>query len=320
MDVMTDRLTISELHQKVNQEISGLFLVAEKELREGKNDFYLRLKLQDRSGSISANVWKDAAKLSEQFDAGDIINIQGTVVNYKGQTQLSVSKLRFADRSEYNIEDYLMRSKIAPEVLSERFFEFVDKVKQPYLNRLLHLIFDDKDFFTQFLTSPAAKSWHHNYIHGLIEHSVSVGALCEFASTLYPVDYDLLISGALLHDMAKIKEYDSKSNIDFTDIGRLIGHLTLSDQIVCETASKIAGFPEELLLNLRHLILSHHGEYEKASVRLPQTLEAVVLHHCDNLDAQTVGVAQLIESAPKNAIWTEYDKLNNRYYKIYRPV
>ncbi len=147
-----------------------------------------------------------------------------------------------------------------------------------------------------------------------------MAALCEFASTLYPVNYDLLITGALLHDVAKVQEYDHRRNIDFTDAGRLIGHLALSDQMVCENAAKILGFPEELLLHLRHLILSHHGEYEKGSVRLPQTLEAIVLHHCDNLDAQATGVAQLIAAIPQNAVWSEYDKLNNRYYKIYRPV
>jgi len=317
---MAEHISIADMNQKVNQEISGLYLVAEKELREGKNDLYLRLKLQDKTGTISANVWKDAVKHSDQFDAGDIISIQGTVVNYKGQIQLSISKLRFADKSEYNIEDYLTRSKIAPEVLGDRFFEFVDKVQQPYLNKLLHLIFDDKEFFSQFLKAPAAKNWHHNYINGLIEHTVSVAALCEFASTLYPLNYDLLISGALLHDVAKVQEYDIRRNIDFTDAGRLIGHLALSDQIVCENASKISGFPDDLLLHLRHLILSHHGEYEKAAVRLPQTLEAIVLHHCDNLDAQATGVAQLIAAIPQNAVWSEYDKLNNRYYKIYRPV
>ena len=316
---MENSIAVAELHQKVNEEITGFYLVAEKELRDGKNDQYLRLKLQDRSGSIAANVWKEASKLAQDFDAGDIIKIKGTVVSYKGQVQVSITRLRFADVSEYNIEDYLTRSKIAPEILSERFFGFIDKVSQEHLNRLLHLIFDDKEFFTRYLQAPAAKSWHHNYLHGLIEHSVSVAAICEFASTLYPVDYDLLISGALLHDVAKVMEYTSKSSIDFTKEGRLIGHLSLSDQMVCEAAARIPGFPQELLLNLRHLILAHHGEYEKASVRLPQTLEALVLHLCDNLDAQSVGVAQLVDSAPPNAEWTEFDKLNNRYYKIYRP-
>ncbi len=316
---MENNLTISELQQKVGEEITAFYLVAEKELREGKNDQFLRLKLQDRTGSISANVWKEAAKLAAEFDAGDVIKIKGNVVNYKGQIQVSITKLRFADVSEYDIADYLTRSKISPEILAERFLGFIDKVEQEHLNKLLHLIFDDKEFFTRFLQAPAAKSWHHNYMHGLIEHSITVASLCEFASTLYPVNYDLLICGALLHDVAKTKEYANKTSIDFTNEGRLIGHLSLSDQMVCETAARIPGFPAELLLNLRHLILAHHGEYEKASVRLPQTLEALVLHLCDNLDAQSVGVAQLVEAAPDNAEWTEFDKLNNRYYKIYRP-
>lgn len=311
---------LCDLHQKVGEEIIGFYLAADKELRDGKNDQFLRLKLQDRTGTMAANVWKDAPKYSAEFDAGDVIKVKATVVNYKGQIQLSVTNLRFADISEYNLEDLLTRSKIAPEALAESFFGFIDKVKQAHLNRLLHLLFDDKEFFTRFLNAPAAKSWHHSYMHGLIEHSISVASLCEFCSTLYPVDYDLLITGALLHDVAKVMEYEGKTSIDFTDEGRLIGHLSLSDQLACETAAKIPGFPAELLLNLRHLILAHHGEYEKASVRLPQTLEALLLHLCDNLDAQSVGVAQLIEAAPPNAIWTEFDRLNNRYYRIYRPV
>lgn len=317
---MDKQTSVAELHQQVGEEIIGYYMVAEKELRDGKNEQFLRLKLQDRSGNISANVWKEAKKSDGEFDAGDVIKIKGNVVSYKGQIQISITKLRFADKSEYSLEDFLTRSKIEPEVLAQRFFAFIDKVEQAHLNRLLHLIFDDKEFFARYLLAPAAKGWHHNYVHGLIEHSISVAALCEFSSSMYPVNYDLLISGALLHDVAKVLEYESKTSIDFTDIGRMIGHLSLSDQMVCETAARIPGFPAELLLNLRHLILAHHGEYEKASVRLPQTLEALVLHLCDNLDAQSVGVAQMIEAAPPNAVWTEFDKLNSRYYKIYRPI
>ncbi len=316
---MENQVSISELHQKVGEEVTSFYLVAEKELRDGKNEQYLRLKLQDRSGSIAANVWKEAKKAADEFDAGDVVKIKGNVVNFKGQVQVSITKVRFADVSEYNIEDFMARSKISPEVLAERFFSFIDKIEQEHLNKLLHLIFDDKEFFNRYLNAPAAKGWHHNYVNGLIEHTISVAALCEFCSTVYPVNYDLLVTGALLHDVAKVTEYEGKTNIEFSDIGRLVGHLSLSDQLVCETAARIPGFPAELLLNLRHLILAHHGEYEKASVRLPQTLEALLLHLCDNLDAQTIGVAQLINSAPPNAVWTEFDKLNNRYYRIYRP-
>jgi len=315
---MTTHIFINELQDQQGKEVTAFYLVAEKEIREGKNGQFLRLRLQDRSGAVTGYVWKDFQKSAEEFSEGDIVKLRGSVQNYKGQIQLNVSQLRFADHSEYDLDIYLTRSKIPPEILSERFFAFVDKVENTFLNRLLKDIFEDKDFFAAYLKAPAAKNWHHNYIHGLIEHTVSVASICEFVSTLYPVNLDLLLSGALLHDVAKVMEYTGKPPIEFTDLGRLIGHLSLSDQLICEKARLIPGFPDELLLHLRHLVLSHHGEYEKASVRLPQTLEATILHHCDNLDAQSVGVAQLIEGAPKNAEWTEFDKLNSRYYKITR--
>lgn len=315
-EIMVQHLFINELQDQQGKEITAYYLVAEKEIREGKNGQFLRLRVQDRSGSVTGYMWKDFQKLSEDFSEGDVVKIRASVQNYKGQIQLNISQLRFADHSEYDPDIYLTRSKIPPEILSERFFSFVDKVENTFLNRLLRDIFDDKEFFNHFLKAPAAKSWHHNYIHGLIEHTVSVASICEFVSSMYPVNQDLLLSGALLHDAAKVLEYTSKPPIDFTDLGRLIGHLSLSDQMICEKARAIPGFPDALLMHLRHLVLAHHGEYEKASVRLPQTLEAQVLHLCDNMDAQSVGVTQLIEAAPKDAEWTEFDKLNSRYYKL----
>jgi 3'-5' exoribonuclease len=313
-----EHIYISDLHQYENKEVSGFYLASEKDLREGKGGQYLRLRLIDRSGQMAANVWKDVPNLASQFNAGDVIHIKAQVVSFKGQIQLSISQLRYADKSEFDIALFLARSRFAPELLAERFWGFVDKVENEYLNRLLHIIFDDKAFFTEYIAAPAAKGWHHNYMHGLIEHSVAVAALCEFCSAQYPVSYDLLISGALLHDVAKVWEYSGQGAFEFTDKGRLIGHLSMSDELVLTKAKEIPGFPDDLLLNLRHLILSHHGEYEKASVRLPQTLEAIVLHHCDNLDAQSAGVAQLLDASAPDAVWSEYDKLNNRYYRIVR--
>ena len=313
---MEEHLYVADMHQHENKEISGFYLAQEKELREGKGGSFIRIKIRDRSGYATANVWKDAAKTSELFDAGDVVYIKAQVVNYKGQTQLSIQNLRFADKSEFDMGFFVAKSRFEAEFLAERFWSFVDKVEHEYLNRLLHEIFDDKEYFGKFLEAPAAKSWHHNYVHGLIEHTVAVAALCEFVSAQYPVSMDLLISGALLHDAAKVREYHGQASIDFTDDGRLLGHLSMGDEMVVEAAGRIPGFPHEVLLNLRHLILSHHGEYEKASVRLPQTLEAILLHHCDNLDAQSAGVCQLLDAAPPDAIWSEYDKLNNRYYRI----
>jgi len=313
---MTEQINIADFNEHIGKEIIGFYLVAEKEVRDGKNDKFLRLRLQDRTGNIAAYIWKDAQRISETFSEGDVVKVKAVVNTYKEQIQLKVVQIRFADHSEYNIEEFVARSKKDPDVLAEQFFAYVDKVGNTFLNQLLRNIFDDKELFSRFLEAPAAKGWHHNYMHGLIEHTVSVTTICDFVSVLYPVDRDLLITGALLHDLGKVFEYRSIPTIDFTDIGRLVGHLTLCDEYVRDQVKLIPGFPEELLLNLRHMILAHHGEYEKASVRLPQTLEALVLHLCDNLDAQSVGVAQMLEAAPKEATWTEFDKLNSRYYHL----
>jgi 3'-5' exoribonuclease len=313
---MTEQINIADFNEHIGNEIIGFYLVAEKEVRDGKNDKFLRLRLQDRTGNIAAYIWKDAQRISETFSEGDVVKVKAVVNTYKEQIQLKVVQIRFADHSEYNIEEFVARSKKDPNVLAEEFFSFVDKVGNTFLNQLLRNVFDDKELFARFLESPAAKGWHHNYMHGLIEHTVSVTRICDFVSVMYPVNRDLLITGALLHDLGKVFEYRSIPTIDFTDIGRLVGHLTLCDEYVRDQVKLIPGFPEELLLNLRHMILAHHGEYEKASVRLPQTLEALVLHLCDNLDAQSVGVAQMLEAAPKEATWTEFDKLNSRYYHL----
>ncbi len=309
-------INVEDLKEHLGKEVIGFYLATEKEVRDGKNDQFLRLRLQDRTGSLTGYVWKEAAKTAELFSEGDVVKIKAIVTLYKDQIQMNVTQLRFADHSEYQIEEFIVASSKDPNLLAGQFFGFVDKVENTFLNKLLHNIFDDKEFFSRFLAAPAAKSWHHNYMYGLIEHTVSVATICDFVSVLYPVNRDLLISGALLHDLGKIYEYSAKPAIDFTESGRLVGHLSLGDQYICEQAKCIPGFPEELLLNLRHLILAHHGEYEKATVRLPQTLEALVLHLCDNLDAQSVGVAQLLAAAPEGATWTEFDKLNNRYYHI----
>ncbi len=312
-----DRIEIKEFSQFVGKEITGYYLAAQKELREGKNDFYLKVRLQDKSASCNANVWNNAQKEAEGFEEGDIVKVKGMVVSYKGQIQLTISKIRFADPSEYDINDFLAKSQKDPKQLADEFFTYMDSIKDVNLNKLLKAIFEDKEFFAKFSYSPAAKTWHHNYIHGLLEHTVSVARLCAFLAQQYSVSYDLLMTGALLHDAAKVYEYEQKPSIEFTNIGRLVGHLTLGDQLVCTKAAQINNFPSELLMLVRHLVLAHHGEYEKGSVRLPQTLEALVLHMADNLDAQTIGVQQLLEITPADSEWSEFDKLNNRYYYNY---
>ncbi len=312
-----ENLRVNELSNYQNKEIISIFLVAQKELREGTKDFYLRLKLVDKTGSIVANVWNNAKRIADHFNEGDVVKIQAMVISYKSQLQLTISKIKVADDAEYDISDFIASTKKDMTKLADEFFGFIDEMKNENLKMLMKNIFEDKEFFAKFAKSPAAKTWHHNYVGGLLEHSVSVAKICNFVSDMYPVDKDLLIAGALLHDVGKVYEYNFKTMIEFTTMGRLVGHICIGDQMINDAAHKMNNFPENTLIKLRHLILSHHGEYEKAAARLPQTLEAIVLHMADNLDAQSVGVTQLIEGVQgSNAEWTEYDRLNNRYFYI----
>lgn len=311
-----EKVMINQLGDYVNKEIVSFFLATQKELREGTKDLYVRMRLSDKSGSINANIWNNAKALSEKFQEGDVVKIKGIVINYKGQVQLTISKIKKADDYEIDYSDYVMTTSKDMNQLTNQLFSYIDSVKDEFLREMLHNIFDDKEFFYRFVNAPAAKSWHHNYAGGLLEHSVSVAAICDFSAKMYPVNRDLLLTGAILHDVGKVYEYNFKTMIEFTTVGRLIGHICLGDELVCQYARAINAFPENTLLKLRHLILSHHGEYEKAAARLPQTIEAIVLHFADNLDAQTVGAKQLIEGQTLDSDWSEYDKLNERYYYI----
>jgi len=315
---MEDKIFIRELQNHLNKEIISYFLVTKKELRQDKNDnYFIRLKISDKTGSITGNVWNNAKPIAELFEEGDVVKIKAKVTSYNTQVQLSITKIRKMENEEFDLTNFLETTSKDINELSDKLFSFIDDIENEYLKKLLLVIFEDKEFFNLFAKAPAAKNWHHNYIGGLLEHTVSVTEICNFVSNMYPVDKDVLLTGAILHDIGKVYEYNIKTIIDFSVPGRLIGHIPLGDQFVCERAAQINNFPTELLMKIRHLILSHHGEYEKASARLPQTIEAVVLHYADNIDAQTIGVKQLIEANqnPK-ALWTEFDRLNERYYYI----
>lgn len=313
---MKKNFFVKDLNTHLNKEIISEYLVKKKQLREGKN-YYIRLELADKTGSIAANIWNNAQAISEKFTIGDVIEVKAYVKSYKGQLQLSVDKVKRLNEIEFELTDFLESTDKNIDQLSDKLFSYIEAIENPYLKELLLNIFEDKEFFTSFAECPAAKTWHHNYLGGLLEHTVSVTDICALIAKKYNVDHDLLITGAILHDIGKVKEYRTKPVIDFTVEGRLIGHIALGEQMVLSHIAKINNFPAKLQMKLRHLILAHHGEYEKASVRLPQTIEATALHHADNLDAQTIGVQQMIEgNLEKDADWSEFDRLNERFYYL----
>ncbi len=236
---------------------------------------------------------------------------------YKENYQLTVNRVRQIKAQEYDLKEFMRSTQKDMDKLSEQLFQFIDEINDSYLKSLLLAIFEDKKFYTEFANSPAAKSWHHNYLGGLLEHTVSVTNICNILSSFYPVDKDILIAGAILHDLGKVFEYSIKTTIDFSDIGRLVGHICLGDRYVCQKAEKIDNFPDDTLMKIRHMILAHQGEYENASARLPQTIEAMILFHVDNLDAQAQGINQLVMAVQNDkAKWTDYNRIHNRYFYL----
>ena len=312
-----EKIEVKDMHKYLNTEIDIFLLVTKKELREGKNDYFLRVEFTDKTGPISGNVWTNAHVSNEQFNENEVVKVRAAVTSYKEQLQLNIKKIRKAEEGEYDLDDFIKKTKKDLTTLCDKFFALINSINEPSIKKLLLSIFEDNENWQRFIKSPAAKSWHHNFVGGLLEHTVSVAEICDFVSKLYPVNRDELIAGALLHDFGKIYEYHSLPAIDFTDEGRLLGHIVIGDQIIDEKAKEINLFPLKTLMKIRHLVLSHHGEPEKGAVKIPQTIEAIILHYADNMDAQAMGVTQLIEAATSpSASWTEYDKLNNRYIFI----
>ncbi len=313
-----EKIWVNDLHTHLGDaDVVSSFLVCEKNLREGKRGSYLRMRLTDKTGEVVANVWNNAPAMEKLFEKGDVIKVKGVIAEYRDQIQFTVNKLRKMGEDEYELNDYMRSSEKNSNVLLEELYQFIENVGDVQIKTLLTNIFEDQEFLAKFKKCPAAKSWHHNYLGGLLEHTISVTKICNFAGEMYPVNKDVLIAGSLLHDIGKVFEYEVTSVIDFTDEGRLVGHLCIGDDFVVQKSQEIADFDPKTLMKIRHLILSHHGEMEKGAARLPQTLEAMVLHYADNMDAQAVGISQLINAVQKSdAKWTEYNAIHNRYFYI----
>lgn len=309
-----NRIEISSLSNCLNQEINSYYLVTEKDLRQGAKDYYLRLKLADKSGFIVGNMWRNVAGVTTTFKAGDVIFIKAVVIKYQKNLQLNINEIHLLKNDQYDIGELVPKTNKDMTQLTDDFFALIDSINNPFLNKLLNNIFANKAFLDKFLNAPAAKTWHHNYAGGLLEHSLTVAKICDFTSKLYNADRDLLLCGALLHDIGKVNEYEYVIGINFSDEGRLLGHLVMGDKLITDHASKIDLFPKDILLKLRHMILSHHGEFDKGSCREPQTIEANLLHFADNMDAQTIGISQVINASADNSKWSEFDKLNQKFY------
>lgn len=276
--------------------------------KAGKN--YLSLTLQDKTGTISAKVW-DLTNGIQSFEAGDFIKIDALVQTYQNDLQLNVHKIRKGYEGEYDPADYVPTTDKDIDQLCKKLDGYINSITTPCIKTLLINIFKKHPVISQrFKSHTAAKTMHHNYLGGLLEHTVSVTDICDFFASHYPtVNRDLLISTALLHDVAKIMELSDFPNIDYTDDGELIGHIIMGCELISAEADKIEDFPHELKSLICHSILAHHGEYEYGSPKLPKTLEAFLLHAADDTDAKERMFEDIIASDNTAGAWTGYNKL-----------
>lgn len=241
--------------------------------------------------------------------------MQGQAEEYNGKVQINISSLSVCRNGAADPARFIPASRLDPNSAGERLYSIVDSLSNQHLKDLLSLILSDDEFIKELLAAPAAKRNHQATIGGLLEHSLGMAAVAEQMATVYPqIDRDLLVAGALLHDIGKVEEYRINADIDFTDEGRLLGHIVLGVRILDKYIGRLPGFPEELRVKLLHMVVSHHGQYEWQSPKRPKFLEAAVLHHLDMIDAGVDMFSSAVESCENpDDHWTGWDKSLGRY-------
>ncbi|MBI5903938.1 MAG: HD domain-containing protein [Deltaproteobacteria bacterium] len=303
---------------KEGEQVRELFLVGGKTLltsNAGKP--YLSLQLRDRTGLIEGRVWDRAEEIGKRFERDDVVEASGTAIAYQGRIQLKVHDVRREEKGPRDLSEYLPVTRKGIDPLWKSLQGYVSEVGDPELKRLLSAIFPDPpetDVARRFRQAPGGKTMHHDYIGGLLEHTVSVAGICRVLSSHYEgVNGDLLLAGALLHDVGKVHELSYEGAFDYTDEGRLLGHLYMGAEYVDRMCASLPGFPAELAMLVKHMILSHHGELEYGSPKRPKTLEAVLLHFVENMDAKVTAFNDAIAELREGTRWTDYQRMFERY-------
>ncbi len=306
------RRFISQMGER--ETVDEVFLVADKQLRTNRQgNFYLQMRLSDRTGSVTAMMWNANDKIYSSFENGDYVRVQGTTQFYNGALQMIASRVDRVTAREVDETDFVTLNVTEIDRLAARLAEMLRSMRSYPLRNLAECFLMDEAFMSAFATAPAGIKNHHAYRGGLLEHVISLMGLVSIVAPHYPdLDADLLLMGAFLHDAGKIRELVYERDLSYSDEGQLLGHLVIAVGMLddkAREAEKLSGepFPKELLLRLKHMIVSHHGEYEFGSPKLPMTLEAIALHYLDNLDAKMHSLGTLIrEDANTDSNWTPY--------------
>ncbi|MBQ7370895.1 MAG: HD domain-containing protein [Blautia sp.] len=301
---------ISDLHE--GDRISGIYLCKQRSSAMTKNGKpYENVILTDKTGSLDGKIWDPNSLGIGEFDALDYVEVMGDVTSFAGALQISIKRARKAQEGEFDPADYLPVSEKGTDAMYRQILSMIDSVQNPFLTQLLKAFFiDDKEFLKAFEKHSAAKTVHHSFMGGLMEHTLSVTRLCDYMAAAYPIlKRDLLISAALLHDIGKTKELSDFPLNDYTDEGQLIGHIVMGAQMIHEKAGGIEGFPEKLKLQLEHCILAHHGELEYGSPKKPALAEAIALNLADNTDARMETLTEIFAADKSKKEWLGYNRL-----------
>ena len=291
--------------------VFDIYLCKHKQTATTKNGKpYENVILQDKTGTVDAKVWEPNSMGIEDYDALDYIEVYGEVTSFQGALQVNVKRIRRCSEGEYDPANYLpVSSKNIDEMFAE-LLGYVEKMQNAHIKELLTNFFvKDEEFAKAFKNSSAAKSVHHGFVGGLLEHTLSVTKLCDYYTKAYPaLDRDLLLASAMLHDIGKIKELSFFPENDYTDAGQLLGHIVMGSEMVDQKASQIKDFPPKLLFYMKHCILSHHGELEYGSPKKPALMEAVALNFADNTDAKMQTFTEILNASAETG-WMGYNRL-----------
>jgi 3'-5' exoribonuclease len=296
--------------------LADCFVLTEKTMAQKKNgDNYLNLVLSDRTGSLKGVVWDNVEKISSQSEAGAVVAVKGNAGEYRGNLQAVVKEMTVVSSDETDPSDFMLSTERDVDQMFERIVVLSESLEAWYLKALFSAFWGDESFTTQFKRAPAAKKMHHAYIGGLLEHTLSMAVLADKIAEHYKgLDRDLLVSGALLHDIGKVREFNYEMGIDYSNEGRLVNHIVIGVQMLEEKIQTIAAFPDEPAMLLKHMLISHHGSKELGSPEPPKTIEAVMLNCIDEMDSRIQAVREFMGKEDPGETWTSFHRLLGRHF------